>query len=775
MKDADKGKEQLIDELERLRQRIKQLKSAKVESENTTSRLTDSEIRYRRLFETAHDGILILHAKTGQVTDVNPFLEKMLGYSHEEFVGKKLWEIGPFKDIEESKFAFTELQEKGYVRYEHLPLQARDGHEVAVEFVSNVYKIDHTSVIQCNIRDITEHKQAEDTLRERFKELTCLYGIGLELQKNLLVDDLCHRIIKHLVRAMQFPDITAAVIELDSKECASKKYSKGLSHGLQAEIKTGKDVRGHLWVYYTEQRPFIIPHEQNLVNGIAQILGLWLERKQAAVTLQQSEAKHRMLFETMAQGIVYQNAEGYIFSANPAAEQILGLTFDQMQGRTSVDPRWKTIHEDGSDFPGDTHPAMAALKTGKEVRNIIMGVFHPGKNEHVWININAMPQFKPGAKKPYQVYATFEDITERKQAEEALKESEEKFRSLVESTSDWIWEIDLNGVYTYASPRVKHLLGYEPEEVVGKTPFDLMPAEEANRVANTFKDIIASSKPIERLENTCRHKNGHLVTLETSGVPVFDSKGQLRGYRGIDRDITERNRMMDSMVIADRLAALGNMAGGFAHEINNPLTSVIGYSQLLLDRKDLPEDIRQDLTGIHQEAQRASRIIKEFMSFALKPLQPKQPVDINDLIKDVLKLRQYEQKKANIHVKTNFAPDLPMVTVGPVRMRQVFMDIITNAEYFMAEANKKGILTITTEKAEDIVRTSLTDDGPGISPENLGQIFNPFFTTKEIGKGIGLGLSICHSIVIEHGGRIYVESEQGKRATFIVELPVNQD
>jgi PAS domain S-box-containing protein len=499
------------------------------------------------------------------------------------------------------------------------------------------------------------------------------------------------------------------------------------------------------------------------------------ERKRTEEALRESEAKHRTLFETMAQGIVYQNAEGYIFSANPSAERILGLTIAQMQGRTSMDPRWKTINEDGSDFPGDTHPAMVALKTGKEVRNVIMGVFHPSKNEYVWININAIPQFKPGDKKPYQVYTTFNDITERKQAEKALKESEEKFRSLVESTSDWIWEINLNGVYTYASPKVKELLGYEPEEVIGKTPFDLMPAEEVNRVANTFKDIVAASKPIERLENTCRHKNGHLVTLETSGVPVFDSKGRLRGYRGVDRDITERKKMQDGLIITDRLAALGNMAGGFAHELNNPLTSVIGYAQLLLDRKDLPEDVRQDLTGIYEEAQRASEVIKDFMAFALKQPQPKQLFDINDLIKDVLKLRKYTQRKNNIIVKTNFDPELPLVTVGPIRMRQVFMDIITNAEYFMFEAHEKGTLTIATEKAGEVVRASFTDDGPGIPPENLGQIFNPFFTTKEVGQGIGLGLSICHGIVTERGGKIYVESELDKGSTFVVELPISQE
>jgi signal transduction histidine kinase len=262
--------------------------------------------------------------------------------------------------------------------------------------------------------------------------------------------------------------------------------------------------------------------------------------------------------------------------------------------------------------------------------------------------------------------------------------------------------------------------------------------------------------------------------VETKASAIYRD-GTPYAIQGIGRDITERKKMLDGLTITDRLAALGNMAGGFAHELNNPLTGVIGYTQLLLDRKDLPEDVRSDLTGIYEEAQRASEVIKTFMVFALKrPLQ-KQLCDINSLINDVLKLQQYEQRKSNIKIKTHFDPELPLVMAGPTRMRQVFLNIIINAEYSMFEAHEKGTLTISTEKAGEVVRVSFTDDGPGIPPENLRQIFNPFFTTKEIGQGMGMGLSICHSIVTEHGGNIYVENEPGKGATFIVELPISKE
>jgi PAS domain S-box-containing protein len=165
MKEGRKTKAQLIEELEFQRQRIHKNGLAKTASDSNKRRLKSSEIRYRRLFETAQDGILIINAETGQIIDVNPFLMDMLGYPYKEFIGKKLWEIGPFKDVEASKIAYRELQEKDYVRYENLPLETRDQQQIQVEFVSNIYKVDHHRIIQCNIRDITARKQVERQLR----------------------------------------------------------------------------------------------------------------------------------------------------------------------------------------------------------------------------------------------------------------------------------------------------------------------------------------------------------------------------------------------------------------------------------------------------------------------------------------------------------------------------------------------------------------------------------------------------------------------------------
>jgi signal transduction histidine kinase len=244
-------------------------------------------------------------------------------------------------------------------------------------------------------------------------------------------------------------------------------------------------------------------------------------------------------------------------------------------------------------------------------------------------------------------------------------------------------------------------------------------------------------------------------------------------------DVTERKRAEEEKLeleqkahLASRLASVGEMASGIAHEINNPLTAVIGFAQLLMDA-DLPDSIKEDLVIIHKEAQRAAGVARNLLTFARKHAPAKQSTDINSIIEGVLSLRAYEQNVSNIEINTKLAEDLPEVLADYSQLQQVFINIILNAEAAMLEASNGGKLTITTQRFNHSVRASFADNGPGIEKENLDRIFDPFFTTKEVGKGTGLGLSVCHGIIAEHGGKIYARSKPGNGATFFVELPIN--
>jgi signal transduction histidine kinase len=270
-------------------------------------------------------------------------------------------------------------------------------------------------------------------------------------------------------------------------------------------------------------------------------------------------------------------------------------------------------------------------------------------------------------------------------------------------------------------------------------------------------------------EVTIIRKDGSEVPVEVTYA--YSSYRRKPANVGYIRDISERKKMEEQLIVSDRLASIGELASGVAHELNNPLTGIIGFSELLL-KKNVPEEIREDLKIINREAQRTAQVVRNLLTFARKHDTTKKSVNINQAIQSVLDLRAYEQKVHNIEVVTNFAPGLPEITADVFRLQQVFINIIINAEYFMAQAHSEGKLTITTERKGNVIRASFADDGPGINKKFLKHLFNPFFTTKEVGKGTGLGLSICHGIVTEHGGRIYAENRPKKGAVFIVELPL---
>jgi PAS domain S-box-containing protein len=268
------------------------------------------------------------------------------------------------------------------------------------------------------------------------------------------------------------------------------------------------------------------------------------ERRRMEEDLKRREEKFRKLFETMVQGVVYQAADGKIISANPAAERILGLSLEQMQGRTSIDPRWKSTHEDGSAFPGETHPAMAALKTGQEVRNVVMRVYNPKEDKQRWININAVPLFRPGENKPYQVYATFEDITERRRAEEKLKESEDKYRTIIENTKDIIYSVDTAGKMTYASPQVS-ALGYRVEEVVGSDLSKFVHPDDLGKLSQDIQETLATGREFPTSFRLLK-KDGSYVYAEEIGKAIR-LDGKISGITGVIRDITERKRADDQL------------------------------------------------------------------------------------------------------------------------------------------------------------------------------------------------------------------------------------
>ena len=373
--------------------------------------------------------------------------------------------------------------------------------------------------------------------------------------------------------------------------------------------------------------------------------------------------------------------------------------------------------------------------------------------------------------------------TECKGVEEALRESEEMYRALL-SLGGRVGEAVVmlqdneqgDAIHTLVSDEWLRITGYSRKKLLSMSFFDLLHPKDRQASLKRHKRKMGGESIPGLFEMSIIRKDGTKVPIEVTSA--YTKYGGKRANVAFIRDITERKQaevekreLEQKAQLASRLASVGEMAAGIAHEINNPLTGVIGFAQLLM-QKDIPDDLKEPLKIINDGAKRVADIVSRLLTFARRHKPERGYVDINEIIETTLDLRAYEMETANIKVTTRLAPDLPQTVADGSQLQQVFLNIIINAETEMKLAHGRGNLLIKTETIDSTIRISFKDDGPGIARENLGKVFDPFFTTREVGSGTGLGLSLCHGIIAEHNGRIYVRSRLGRGATFIAELPI---
>ncbi len=504
-----------------LSRRIAVLLETLLEKEKTVEALQDSEKRYRRLFESAKDGILILDAETGSVVDVNPFLLQLLGYSYDALIGRYIWEIGVFKDIAASKEAFKILQDNEYIRYEDLPLEAFDGRPIAVEFVSNVYLVDRRKVIQCNIRDITARKGAE--------------------------------------------------------------------------------------------------------------------------------AEHKRL--------------------------------------------------------------MAAVE----------------------------------------------------QVEEAIVVT------------------DAKGIIEFVNPAFERTTGYSREDAVGQNPRMLNSGEQDELFYRNLWDTISGGRTwAGRMIN--KRKDGTLYTEESTVSPVHDASGRIVNYVGVQRDITEELRLAARSQQSQKMEAVGLLAGGVAHDYNNMLGVILGYTELAMKKVEPAQPLYTDLRHILNAAKRSADITRQLLAFARKETIVPVALDLNRSVESILEMLQ---RLIREEIDLAWLPSVGQcpVKMDPIQVEQILMNLCLNARDAITGVGKVTIETGSTIFDETYctdhagfvpgkyVVLAVSDNGDGMDKEIIDHIFDPFFTTKDVGQGTGLGLSMVYGIVSQNNGLINVYSEPGKGTTFRIYLP----
>ncbi len=404
----------------------------------------------------------------------------------------------------------------------------------------------------------------------------------------------------------------------------------------------------------------------------------------------------------------------------------------------------------------------------------------------------------------------YRSIKRREEAESLLQDSVEKYRGLVESSSDWIWEIDAQGRFIYSNPQVEGILGYKAENLIGNSPFDLMQPGGSDKVRKLVMGQIASGKYITAMVNVYQHKNGNPVTLEMNGSPVLNQEGKIVSYRIIDRDITERKKLEDIIIQSEKMLTVGGLAAGMAHEINNPLAGVIQSANVLSNRlldKTMSanlkaaesanttmeaiyhfmenRDIPKMLNAITDSGLRMASIVENMLSFARKSdsaFSTHNPVELLDKVLE-LASTDFDLKKKydfkSILIQKEYEKNLPLIACEGGKIQQVLLNILSNGAFAMSEssntAKPKFILRLQHEADLNMLRLEIEDNGPGMDKETGKRIFEPFFTTKPVGVGTGLGLSVSYFIVVEnHDGTMTVSSKLGKGTNFIVRLPVER-
>ncbi len=381
------------------------------------------------------------------------------------------------------------------------------------------------------------------------------------------------------------------------------------------------------------------------------------------------------------------------------------------------------------------------------------------------------------------IVSVIEDITLRKRLEQALRESEERYRTLVETAKSAIIATDDEGKIALFNPAAEYLFGYSMGEIKGRELTVLMPERyrEAYKVSlETYVETGISSFLGKTVEFLGLKKNREEFPIEVSLSAC--KIGGHNIFTAIIFDITERKNLHEQLIQSEKMVAVGQLISGVAHEVNNPLTVVMGYTEMLLGEPNLDKSAQKALQAIYNAANRSRKVIQNLLSFARKHSPEREYTCINEVLDRTLGLKEYDLRKNNIEIVKKLEPDLPRTMVDPNQLQQVFLNLIINAEQAVVENEDERRLVIESRvkngenrinfNGVSIIEISFSDNGPGISNKNLKKIFDPFFTTKPVGKGTGLGLSVSYGIIKEHGGEIFALSEESKGAVFIIELPL---
>lgn len=475
---------------------------------------------------------------------------------------------------------------------------------------------------------------------------------------------------------------------------------------------------------------------------------------------QEAERRYRELFDNIQEGLFFTSPDGRFIDVNDALVRILGYDSREELLNTEIPTR---IYSSGE----RRRRLFEQVQNQGSVRNHHETLRRKdGSFIHVLLNVFAVRDLDG---KTIQLRGLMLDITDLKNFQAELQRERDFSSKILNNTQSLILVADTAGLITYGNRRWYEGGGYEHAQLVGQPLANLIAPARRSSVEDALRATLAGLQ-VDNLELPVMRADGRTGQFSVNLSPMRDEAGNVNSIVVVMSDVTDAAMLQAKLVHTEKMAAVGQLVSGVAHEVNNPLTAILGFADLLMENPEMPDSAKKDLRVILQEAQRTKQIVQNLLSFARQMPPQRQSVQLNGILSRTIQLRSYDFSSHGIQVIENLQSDVAPVLGDSQQLQQVFFNILNNAYDAVREAKRPARIEIRTSQLPGSVEVSFRDNGMGIAHPD--RIFDPFFTTKEVGKGTGLGLSICYGIIREHGGEISCyNNEDGEGATFVVRLP----
>ncbi len=478
----------------------------------------------------------------------------------------------------------------------------------------------------------------------------------------------------------------------------------------------------------------------------------------------EAERRYRELFDNIQEGLYFSSADGRFIEVNDALVRMLGyesrdeLLQIDIANQLYLTPDHRTRFRETIEESGVLRNYQEALR--KKDGSLI----------HTLQNVFAVRDSK---EKVVQYRGVMLDMSELKTFQSQLQHERDFNTKILNNTQSMILVTDRSGAITYANRRCQGATGYNQEQIVGRALCDLITPARRDSINSALRSTV-SGQQVDNLELPLLRSDGRLSQFSINLSPMRDEQGQVTSIVVVMTDITDAAMLQAKLMHTEKMAAVGHLVSGVAHEVNNPLTAILGFADLLMDNAQVPDSAKSDLRVILQEAQRTKQIVQNLLSFARQMPPQRKPVQLNSVLRRTLQLRSYDFASHGVEIEELLEDKLPDVIGDPHQLQQVFLNILNNAYDAVRETGRPARITLETRVFDGSAEIVFRDNGNGI--KHAERIFDPFFTTKGVGEGTGLGLSICYGIVREHGGEIACyNNPDGVGATFIVRLPLSNE